>query len=205
NESGDIDEAEGHLLRLLTSINKLTTGRQAVAVTSEVLEAHGGAGYVEDTGLPLLLRDAQVFPIWEGTTNVLALDTLRALRHGNPLAALAEKMQQCVQVTDARLVLAGQTAVSAFDHARRWLDTAAAQGQPALETGARRFALTLGRSLALALLVEQAQWSLDVEGDGRARAAAIRFAQSPIDLIRDEEYLTDSIALANDTPILTDE
>ncbi|HFE65652.1 MAG TPA: acyl-CoA dehydrogenase [Chloroflexi bacterium] len=206
NESGDISEAEGHLLRLLTSINKLTTGRQAVAVTSEVLEAHGGAGYVEDTGLPLLLRDAQVFPIWEGTTNVLALDTLRALRRGNPLAALGEKMQQCVQTArDARLAKAGQTAESAFDHARRWLDTAVAQGQPSLEAGARRFALTLGRSLALALLVEQAQWSLDVEGDGRARAAAIRFAHSPIDLIRDEENLTDSTALANDMPILTDE
>jgi hypothetical protein len=44
-----------------------------------VLEAFGGAGYVEDTGLPLLLRDSQVLPIWEGTTNVLALDALRAL------------------------------------------------------------------------------------------------------------------------------
>ncbi len=203
NETGDISEADGHLLRLLTSINKLTTGRQAVAVTSEALEAHGGAGYVEDTGLPLLLRDAQVFPIWEGTTNVLALDTLRALRRGNPLAALAEKMQQCVQTArDARLAQAGQTAVSAFDHARHWLETAAAQGQPSLEAGARRFALTLGRSLALALLVEHAQWSLDVEKDGRARAAAIRFAQSPIDLIRDDEYLDDTMALANDTSIL---
>lgn len=199
NESGDISEAEGHLLRLLTSVNKLTTGRQAVAVTSEALEAHGGAGYVEDTGLPLLLRDAQVFPIWEGTTNVLALDTLRALRHGNPLAALAEKMGQCAQAArDARLAAAGQAALAALDHARHWLETAVAQGQPTLEAGARRFALTLGRSLALALLVEHAQWSLDVEGDGRARAAALRFARSPIDLIQDEENLAEAMALAND-------
>ncbi len=58
---------------------KLTTAKQAVAVASEVLESFGGAGYVEDTGLPVLLRDSQVLPIWEGTTNVLALDTLRAL------------------------------------------------------------------------------------------------------------------------------
>ncbi len=68
------------LLRLLTPIMKLTTARQAVMVTSEVLESFGGAGYVEDTGLPVLLRDSQVLPIWEGTTNVLALDTLRALQ-----------------------------------------------------------------------------------------------------------------------------
>ena len=45
-------------------------------MASEALEAFGGAGYVEDTGLPTLLRDAQVLPIWEGTTNVLALDAL---------------------------------------------------------------------------------------------------------------------------------
>jgi acyl-CoA dehydrogenase len=52
-------------------------------VVSEVLECFGGAGYVEDTGLPALLRDAQVLPIWEGTTNVLSLDTLRALGRRN--------------------------------------------------------------------------------------------------------------------------
>ena len=34
---------------------------------------------MEDTGLPRLLRDAQVLPIWEGTTNVLAVDVLRAI------------------------------------------------------------------------------------------------------------------------------
>ncbi|MFZ7128179.1 MAG: acyl-CoA dehydrogenase family protein [Desulfobacterales bacterium] len=66
-EAGEINAPETHLLRLLTSLVKLTTGRQAVSVASEVLEAHGGAGYVEDTGLPLLLRDSQVLPIWEGT------------------------------------------------------------------------------------------------------------------------------------------
>src|SRR2546423_15397630 len=72
-------ELETLLLRLLTPVMKLTTGKQAVMVASEVLEAFGGAGYVEDTGLPQLLRDAQVLPIWEGTTNVLSLDTLHAL------------------------------------------------------------------------------------------------------------------------------
>jgi acyl-CoA dehydrogenase len=49
---------------------------------SEAIESFGGAGYVEDTGLPRLMADAQVLPIWEGTTNVLSLDTLRALAKG---------------------------------------------------------------------------------------------------------------------------
>ncbi len=59
---------------------KLTTARQAVAGCSELLECFGGAGYVEDTGLPVLLRDAQVLSIWEGTTDVLSLEAMKALR-----------------------------------------------------------------------------------------------------------------------------
>src|SRR5262249_38788780 len=78
-EAQEAREAWRILGRTLQPVAKLVTGKQAVAHASEVLEAFGGAGYVEDTGLPVLLRDAQVLPIWEGTTNVLSLDLLRAL------------------------------------------------------------------------------------------------------------------------------
>ena len=61
---------------------------------SEVLEAFGGAGYVEDTGLPLLLRDSQVLPIWEGTTNILVLDTFRALRKERGHEALFAELNE---------------------------------------------------------------------------------------------------------------
>ena len=198
DEAGDISEEEAHLLRLLTSLAKLTTGKQAVAVASEVLEAHGGAGYVEDTGLPVLLRDSQVLPIWEGTTNVLSLDALRALgRSGEPLLALAQEVEKCVQVaTDGRLAAAGEVAETAVAQAMNWLQNNLAD-QNALEAGARRFALTLGRALALAKLVEQAQWSLAVAQDGRPRAAACRFAQTSINQIAAIDP-ADAVALAND-------
>lgn len=78
-ECGTATDAELAMLRLLTPVAKLYTAKQAVIVASEVLEAFGGAGYIEDTGLPRLLRDAQVLPIWEGTTNVLSLDMWRAI------------------------------------------------------------------------------------------------------------------------------
>nr|XP_006812241.1 PREDICTED: isovaleryl-CoA dehydrogenase, mitochondrial-like [Saccoglossus kowalevskii] len=48
------------LLRILTPIMKLYTAKQAMSVTSEGLECFGGQGYIEDTGLPGILRDAQV-------------------------------------------------------------------------------------------------------------------------------------------------
>lgn len=68
------------LLRLLTPIAKLKTAKENMQATSELIESFGGAGYVEDTGLPKFLRDSQVFPIWEGATNVLSLDMLRAFK-----------------------------------------------------------------------------------------------------------------------------
>jgi len=78
-ECGVASEEERLLFRVGTSLTKLYTARQAVAGASEAIEAFGGAGYMEDTGIARLLRDAQVLPIWEGTTNVLSLDTLRVL------------------------------------------------------------------------------------------------------------------------------
>ncbi|HEY0378197.1 MAG TPA: acyl-CoA dehydrogenase family protein [Pyrinomonadaceae bacterium] len=191
NEAGEIDTDEAQLLRLVTPLMKLLTGRQAVAVASEVLEAFGGAGYVEDTGLPVLLRDSQVLPIWEGTTNVLALDALRALGpDGRALQVLKAEVGRCVEsVRDDRLTGAARAARVAVEHAEAWLLEAKKVGQPAVEAGARRFALTLGRATAAALLVSHAQWSLAHERDGRAAAAARRFAAAGIDLLGDVDAI----------------
>ena len=86
-------DSEKKLLRALTPIVKLYTGKKCLKIASEALECFGGAGYIENTGIPRLLRDAQVFSIWEGTTNVLALDFLRVCEKENALQVLAEKFQ----------------------------------------------------------------------------------------------------------------
>ena len=185
SEAGEISEEETLILRLLTPVMKLTTAKQAVVVASEVLEAFGGAGYVEDTGLPMLLRDAQVLPIWEGTTNVLSLDCLRALGEGNRAfqALKAEAIRSLETIREGRLFEAARVVRSALDHAESWLSQAKEEGQAVVESGARRFALTLGRTMELALLIKHAQWSKDEEADGRATAAARCFASSVIDLL----------------------
>ena len=181
------DEADGlrggdaHLLRLFTPLAKLTTAKQAVGACSELLEAFGGAGYVEDTGLPVLLRDAQVLPIWEGTTNVLSLDLLRALGKTGGLAPLTTEMQRCADaVRQEALVEVTQQAQRALAEASAWLNAARQKGRPTVEAGARRFALTLGHAFELALLARHAQWALDEDGDARPAAAARRFAAQQI-------------------------
>ena len=200
DEAGALAADELDLLRLLTSLAKLTTGRQAVQVTGEVIESFGGAGYVEDTGLPALLRDAHVLPIWEGTTNVLALDALKALHKGAGWPRMVEKVRACLStVSDPSLRTAGAAANQAIEHAQTFLQRVAGD-EERLQAGMRRWALTVGRALALALLLEHGQWSLDHENDGRAAAAARRFARNGIDLISDDCDLDDAALLATDAP-----
>jgi len=194
-EAGTLTDAEFALLRLLTPIAKLTTAKQAVAVASEVLEAFGGAGYVEDTGLPRLLRDAQVLPIWEGTTNVLSLDVLRVLSKTGSLAPIEQEVRERVaRAADGDCARAGQAAVSAIAHARAWWQSASACGRTALEAGARRFALTLGRAFELALLVDHAAWSA-AHGDLAPSAAARCLARQGVDLVCDEDGTLDATTL----------
>jgi alkylation response protein AidB-like acyl-CoA dehydrogenase len=184
-EHGGSREDNERLSRVLIPLAKLTTGKQAVAVASEAIEACGGAGYVEDTGLPRILADAQVLPIWEGTTNVLSLDTLRALGKGGTLDALSAEIERSLSsAKDAGLAKPVEAARGALRHATTWITEAMAQPDR-LEAGARRFAMTLGRSLELALLVGHAQWCLDHGFGPRTAAAARRFAQSGVDLIGD--------------------
>jgi putative acyl-CoA dehydrogenase len=80
------DEAEAALLRLALPAAKFWICKRAPAVTAEALECLGGNGYVEDSGLPRLYRDAPLNSIWEGSGNVAALDLLRAL-HRAPQTA----------------------------------------------------------------------------------------------------------------------
>ncbi|MBW2191255.1 MAG: acyl-CoA dehydrogenase family protein [Deltaproteobacteria bacterium] len=191
-ESGEATEADQLVSRLLTPIAKLTTGKQGVAVASEALEGFGGAGYVNDTGLPKLLADAQVLPIWEGTTNVLSLDTLRALQQGGGWEAFVAEIQARLDAaTDSRLRVATERGAAAVQHAGRWLQTTL-EDRPVLEAGARRFAMTLGRATELALLADHAQWCLDQGKGERALAAARRFARSRIDLIEDDDFTGES-------------
>jgi alkylation response protein AidB-like acyl-CoA dehydrogenase len=93
-EMGVASPQDVHLLRLMMPVAKLYTAKQAVSVVSEGLECFGGQGYIEDTGIPTLFRDSQVLPIWEGTTNILSLDVLRAIKksHNEAILALGSKV-----------------------------------------------------------------------------------------------------------------
>jgi hypothetical protein len=155
-EAGVASDDERRRLRALIPLAKLTTGKQVVACVSECIEAFGGAGYIEDTGLPRMLRDAQVLPIWEGTTNVLALDVLRAELKDGSFSAIVDDLVvrsgalSSALPTDA-LAVVRDTVARLGTRAR-----ALVADPPALEANARRLAWTAGLCLEAVLLGEVA-------------------------------------------------
>lgn len=79
-ETSRASEEDRRTMRMMTPLMKYWLGKRAVAVVSEGVEALGGNGYIEDWPMARVMRDAQVLTIWEGTSNILVLDTFRALR-----------------------------------------------------------------------------------------------------------------------------
>ena len=87
------DEQEQAFRRLAIAVGKFWVCKRQPAVVGEALECLGGNGYVEESGLPRLYRDAPLNSIWEGSGNVQALDVLRAIRR-EP-ASLAAFLAEC--------------------------------------------------------------------------------------------------------------
>ncbi len=91
------------LQRLALAVSKYYICKRGPQYTAEAMECLGGNGYIEDSRLPRLYREAPLLSIWEGSGNVAALDALRALsREPRTLEALFEELQAARGV-DARL------------------------------------------------------------------------------------------------------
>jgi putative acyl-CoA dehydrogenase len=73
------DEQEAAVRRIALAVSKYWVCKRAPAHAAEALECLGGNGYVEDSGMPRLFRESPLMSIWEGSGNVAALDTLRAM------------------------------------------------------------------------------------------------------------------------------
>lgn len=137
------DDASRALARIGVALAKYLSNKRCIPVVGEAMEVLGGMGYVEDTPMPMLYREAPLNSIWEGSGNVICLDILRTLAR-EPLAAeaLADVLDQA-RGRDARFDAALQA------HRARW---------PAIppENEARWFAESLGNLLTTAALMQTA-------------------------------------------------
>ena len=139
------------MLRLLTPVSKFYTAKAAVSVVSEGLECFGGQGYIEDTGLPGLLRDVQVLPIWEGTSSVMSLDVVRALQKtgGEALVALQARVEQIVQNSPPSLTASGTAISSSMSNILKTIHS----NPERIQASARDLCLSIAHTYIAALLL----------------------------------------------------
>jgi putative acyl-CoA dehydrogenase len=138
------DTADGAFARLVTPALKYWICKRAPAVVAEAMEVLGGNGYVEESTLPRLYREAPLNSIWEGSGNVMCLDVQRAARR-EPMA---------IDALLAELALASG-ADDRLDRHVAALTTMLA-GRDAAEADARRQAGAIAVALAGTLLVRHA-------------------------------------------------
>ncbi len=130
DKAGD-DPHEAALARLLTPIAKYWICKRAPYIAYEAMEAHGGAGYVEEHPLPRMFRQSPLNAIWEGSGNVIALDVLRALgRDATAREALSAELASASgrhPALDARLKALSDMASNGVGEAdaRRFVERAA--------------------------------------------------------------------------------
>lgn len=181
DETGTATAEETAILRMLTPIAKLFTAKITIAGASEIVESFGGTGYMEDSGIPVLLRDAQTLSIWEGTTNVLSLDTLRAIEKEGAYGPFMTDLRARLDgIKHPDLAASAAKVRAAAEKIDAYLPQAMGEGLDYIQAGARAFAFSLARTYAAALLLEHAQWSAQEEKDTRSVFAAQRWCSQDL-------------------------
>jgi putative acyl-CoA dehydrogenase len=147
-------DEERAFLRLAVPAAKYWVTKRCTPTVAEALECLGGNGYVEESGLPRLLRESPLNSIWEGSGNVQALDMLRALR-GSPHAAGRRGSESPALDAFLREVGKAHGADRRLDAAIKDLLTGLAD-LGGMEAGARRLAERFALVLQASLLVRWA-------------------------------------------------
>ena len=156
------------LLRILTPLIKFRACRDARKVTGDAMEVRGGCGYIEEWSDARLVRDAHLGSIWEGTSNIVALDVIRAVKREGSLPVLRAHVESLL--ADDRPHPLANGFVKALRHA---IDRACALA----ETAAREGGEVLARQSASALYHCTAAAAMAWEAGGTGSADRLRWAQ----------------------------
>ncbi|KAI8057755.1 hypothetical protein BDF22DRAFT_615618, partial [Syncephalis plumigaleata] len=174
------------LFRILAPVIKLWTAKKCVAAISEAMESLGGQGYMEDVILGRIYRDAQVNTIWEGTTNILALDLLRVLapNNGEGFLVLGKAIRNMIVSFSQPLAEAANNVHGALHMIENYIK-ANIQEKERLEYGARSLAFAVAQTIVGGLFIEHAQHTQAADDID----AATRWCSSVTMLIGDLEQV----------------
>jgi putative acyl-CoA dehydrogenase len=139
-DAAPTDPKEAVLRRIITPVAKYWVTKRAPQVVAEAVECLGGNGYVEESIMPRLYREAPLNSIWEGSGNVICLDVLRAVsRDPGTVDALLDEVSEGAGA-DRRLAAAHQRLKGAV-------------ASPTNERGARRLVEQMALAIQGSLLV----------------------------------------------------
>src|SRR5262245_47833632 len=149
-DRADAGDAEAQALRrILTPLVKLRACRDARKVTGDAMEMRGGNGYIEEWIEPRLLRESHLGSIWEGTSNIIALDVVRAASRAGAHRALADRLAPMLATAPAGPACAWRERT---DAALALTERAAGESR-----AARQAATSLYHLTAAALFAHEAQ------------------------------------------------
>lgn len=133
------DATGAKLARIMTPLIKFRACRDARRVTGDAMEVRGGCGYIEEWSDARLVRDAHLGSIWEGTSNIVALDVSRAISRDDALPALKARNEELLAAAkldaQSQALFAGtldRACAFAADVAARKSDVLARQSASAL-------------------------------------------------------------------------
>ncbi len=133
-----------HYARLLTHIAKNVTADAAAYVTRLAMELHGGIGFLSEYPIERWHREALITPIWEGTSNIQALDMLEAMTKKNAHIAMLNDLENIV----AEIKAYHNTAEAAMNVIRSTLQTATSLSPLEVEFRAKDVLSLLGHAIA---------------------------------------------------------
>lgn len=187
------DDTASSLVRILTPLAKHYLCKRARVATGEAMEIRGGNGYIEEFVQPRLVRDAHLGSIWEGASNVIALDVLRSMRKIGAHKILFDDLRVRLDaVTDASLsqqrdaLAARADAIS--ERAERVLSAAPDDAEILMSS----LADDMATAIMGVLLAEQAQYEIDQYDDHRVALVSDAFRQ--LVLHRDETHAPKGIS-----------
>lgn len=189
------DERARTLIRIFTPLVKLRACRDSRKVTGDAMEARGGVGYIEEFGDARLVRDAHLGSVWEGTSNIIALDVARAAHRAGCLPALRDHLDTLLEKADVPVVTVLR------EYVERTFALLAVLGDKTEEAKARQAATAL-YSLTTAVVMTWEAGRLAAAGHGWNRLALAGMVlrhklapQDPLAPVVDDDATVEALVL----------
>ena len=177
-DTDETDEEAFRLMRLLVPVAKYKTARMSVDTASYAMEVLGGNGYVNGWATEQLFRDAQVLPIWEGTSNILSLDVLRVLNREAAHEVLIPYLSDLLDVDHDYLQPIAEDVQGRFTELQEAMLTLATEDEDYVQYHAKRLADLIFDVVTAAVLLDEAQTAIDEADDARKALVAESFVRS---------------------------